>query len=155
VTLQTFGYYSPDMNICLFSPQAFFYGLEKHHGSFTISWAKVFLSLGMHTIPCHIDKESFLPLLTCFHDADKTTHMLNTNNNCVSDDTNPNLLPLKDNCLKFHYKLGHLGFQALQWLLSTGILGPLVVHCSCNDITPPKCQACLLCGQQCRPIGTN
>jgi hypothetical protein len=148
VTLRTFGYYSPDMTIRLFSPQAFFYGLEKHHGSFTISWAKVFLSLGKHTIPCYIDKESFLPLLMCFHDADKTAHLLNANHNCVSNDQNPNLSATQKQLLKFHYKLGHLGFQALQWLLSTGLLGPLGIRCSRNDVTPPKCQACLLGGQQ-------
>jgi hypothetical protein len=155
VTLRCFAYYNPQMEIRLFSPQAFFYGLCKHHGSFTISWAKIFLSLGKHTLPCHIDKESFLPYLTCFHDANKTMQHLSMNHGGITDDNNPNLTAPQCQLLKFHYKLGHLGYQSLQWLLSTGIFRPIGVRCSHNDVTPPKCQACLMGGQHRRPIPSN
>ena len=152
VTIRTFGYYNPDINVRLFSPQGFFSGLADHNCSFTVSWAKTFLQLGVHTLPCHIDQQSLMPLLTCFHDADATARSLNLHPSCVTDSSNDNLTAVQRHLLRFHYKLGHLGFQHLKWFLSGGILGPLGIRCSKSDVMSPLCQACLHGGQQRKPV---
>jgi hypothetical protein len=96
-----------------------------------------------------------MPLLACFHDVDKTSLSLATTAGCVSDDVNMNLTAMQQLLLQFHYKLGHLGFQHLKWFLSKGVFGPLGVCCSSTNADPPKCQACLNCGQQKTPIVNN
>ena len=89
-----------------------------------------------------------MPLLTCFHDADATARKLSLHPTCVSETTNDNLSAVQHHLLHFHYKLGHLGFQHLKWVLSGGMLGPIGMCCSKSDVLPPLCQACLHGGQQ-------
>ena len=98
VTIKMFGYYNPHMSVCLFSPQAYFHHQPQHNGSFTISWSKLFLTLDngkshngkpiKDVLPCFIDKHSFLPLLTCFHDADKVTLNLTSSAGCITNTEN-------------------------------------------------------------------
>ena len=155
VTIRTFGYYDPNISVRLFSPQSFFCGLPADMGSFTLKWAKAHMQLDNHVIPCHIDKETFMPLLTCFHDADATARHLSLHPACVSDSDNENLSAVQRHLLRFHFKLGHLGFQHLKWVLSGGILGPLGIRCSKSDVLSPLCQACLHGGQQRRPVSVK
>ena len=93
-----------------------------------------------------------MPLLTCFHDADATACMLSLHPTCVSESTNDNLSAVQCHLLHFHFKLGHLGFQHLKWVLSGGMLGPIGMHCSKSDVLPPLCQACIHGGQQRCPV---
>ena len=146
------------MQVRLFSPQAYFHHCPNHNGSFTISWSKLHLTLDngkVHNgkpikdiLPCFIDKHSFLPMLTCFHDADKVALNLSSDSGCITNNSN-NLSPLQTLLLHFHFKLGHIGFQHLQWLLNSGIFGPLGIQCSSKDVTPPKWQSCIQGGQHC------
>ena len=64
-------------------------------------------------------------------------------------------IKLQKNLKRFHDKLGHLGFQHLKWLLSTGVFGPLGIRCSQADVLLPKCQSCLHGGQHKSPTSGN
>ena len=87
VTVETPGHCNPDQAVRLFSPQAHFWLMPKKEGTFCMSWAKTFLYLpGMGKLPLAIDQTSFMPLLTCFHDANKVVKQMA--NSCVTDDTN-------------------------------------------------------------------
>ena len=124
ITIETFGYYNPNMNVRLFSPQAFFSNRPCKDGAFTISWSKLFLELdngkdGIKNVL--INKTSFMPLLTCFHDADAVALKLESG---ALTDTDYNLTATQCMLLRFYFKLGHLGFQHLQWFLCSGVFGP-------------------------------
>ena len=109
VTVETPGYCNPDQAVRLFSPQAHFWLMPKKEGLFCMSWAKTFLDLpGAGKLPLSIDQTSFMPLLTCFHDADKVVKKMA--NPCVTDDINPQLTKQAKTLLRMHFKLGCLGF---------------------------------------------
>ena len=94
-----------------------------------------------------------MPLLTCFHDADKAAATLIFKG--IPEVDSNNLTATQRQLLRFHFKLGHIGFQHLKWLLSSGLFGPLGIHCSHKDVQPPKCQACVQGGQQRKPTAGN
>ena len=152
VTIRTFGYYNPHQNIRLFSPQAFFYHLPTQQGAFTISWSKYFLHLQGDIIPCQICKHTFLPMLMRFHDVKWSVANLAVS---ASPVTTSNLTSFQQQLLRFHEKLGHIGFTHLKYLLSRNLMGPLGIRCSKSDVLPPQCHACLIGGQQRRPIAGN
>ena len=150
VTVRTVNLYDPNLHVRLFSPQSCFFGRKNQSGKFTISWSQVFLELYNgksypDVLPCFIDKDSFMPLLTCFHDADKAAASI-LHNGIVENDSK-NLTATQWLLLRFHFKLGHLGFTHLKWLLSSGLFGPQGIHCSNMDAPNSKCQACLQGGQ--------
>ena len=85
VTLRTPGYYNPHQSVRLFSPQAHFWLMPKKKGSLSVSWASSCLNLpNIGQLPLDIDKTSYMPLLTCFHDATKVINHLA--NPCVTDE---------------------------------------------------------------------
>ena len=155
VTVKTFAYYNPTQKVRLFSPQAHFAAKPQKEGYFNISWSKTFLLMDVHEVPCHIDQHSFMPLLTCFHDADATANSIANNVQNIIDADNNNRTTTQKNLKRFHDKLGHLGFQHLKWLLSTGVFGPLGIRCSQADVLLPKCQSCLHGGQHKSPTSGN
>ena len=101
-----------------------------------------------HEIPCHIDHHSFMPLLTCFHDADETAKSIANNVQDILDADNKTLTKPQKVFKKFHDKLGHVGFQHLKWILSRGLFGAIGIRCSQSDVVPPKCQSCIHGGQE-------
>ena len=140
VTIETFGYYNPDMAVRLFSPQAFFSRRPKKDGAFTISWSKLFLEFEngkdeKEILPCFIDRNSFMPLLTCFHDAGAVALNLSSETGCVTNNDG-NITATQRLLLRFHYKLGHLGFKHLQWFLNSGVLG--LIGKTCADPSTPQ-----------------
>ena len=155
LTIRTFGYYNPHQNVRLFGPQAYF-ALRADKGcEFRLSWAGTFLKLPEGTLPCIIDKHTYMPLLACFHDVDKTAMALAGPVVLVDSPSNTNLSASQKILLRFHCRLGHLGFGHLQWFLRQGIFGAIGVQCGSKDVTPPKCEACQMGGQQKRPIHGN
>jgi hypothetical protein len=158
------GFYDPNLHVRLFSPQAYFLSHPHHNGHFTISWSKAFLNLNNGVLKngkpvpdvllCIVDHKSRMSLLTCFHDVDKAAQMLQINNGIVDVDSD-NLTATQCQLLRFHYKLGHLGFRYLQWVLSSGLFGPLGMRCSNKDVPIPPCQACLQGSQQRKPTAGN
>jgi hypothetical protein len=164
VQIKCFGYFDPNLPVCLFSPQAYFQNRPNQEGMFQVKWSKTFLELDngkkvngkimKDTLPCIIDQVSSMPLLTCFHNVDEVAAKLGANNNIIDVDSD-NLTAMQRKLLHYHYKLGHLGFKYLKWVLASGLFGPLGMRCSKTDIPSPPCQACLQGGQQRNPIAGN
>ena len=74
---------------------------------------------------------------------------------CVTDDANQNLTRLQEMLLHYHYRLGHLGFQWVQWLEQQGWLvssGQAFGH---GRVLAPKCAACLYGHQHWTSIPTK
>ena len=104
-----------------------------------MSWANSCLHIPhCGKIPVHVDGTSFMPLLTCFNNADEVIEKLE--NVCVSDEVNPLLTKQQKMLLKLHYKLGHVGFKRLIWMLKKfGLFGIKGAMAANADI--PKCSS--------------
>ena len=78
--------------------------MTKQKGSFLLNWSSACLQApGLGNLPVMIDKTSFMPILICFHDVDKS--MKHLANPCVTDEINPMLSAKSKLLLKLHYKL--------------------------------------------------
>ena len=71
-------------------------------------------------------------------------------------DANHNLSDAEKELLRWHYRLGHVGFKRVQFLMRTGVLNTSEatkrLHTAACKIThPPKCAACLYGKQHRRP----
>ena len=65
-----------------------------------MSWAQTCLKLSNGSqLPLTIDKTTFMPLMTCFHDTDKAMESLV--NPCVTDELNPSSHPNRSYCQGF------------------------------------------------------
>jgi hypothetical protein len=71
---------------------------------------------------------------------------------CVTEEVNQNLTTKQKLALRFHFRLGHISFQHIQWLGRQGLLGPEGVKMGKDAITAPKCAACQFGKQGCTPI---
>ena len=154
INIETLGHYNPDQTVRLFSPQAHWAYVSKHKGSMLLSWAKTTLDIpGVCHIPCKINDATFMPLLVSFYNVDKVLNHL-MSNWCVTDEANPNLTPATKWLLKFHFKLGHLGFVHLKWFLGHfnifGAKGQLAIMAPV-----PKCSSCLEGGMKKLPTTGN
>ena len=89
--------------------------------------------------PLHPD--TGLPVLMAFPDVKKTSKKIAIMHNLITPD-NQNLTVLQKELLKWHYRLGHPGFQAVQWIGRSGVLGKLGERFGAQTVTPPKCEAC-------------
>ena len=74
---------------------------------------------------------------------------------CVTNKANQNLTPSQKELLRWHFRLGNIGFQHVQWLIRTGHLkvqgnSKAVANC---EIT--KCAACELGRGHCLPNKVN
>ena len=76
-------------------------------------------------------------------------------NNDIIDVDSDNLTVNQCQLLRFHYKLGQLGFHYLKWMLSSGLFGPIGMSYASKDVPNPPCQACLQGGQQRNPTSGN
>ena len=159
ITLKTPGYYNPHQKVRLFSPQAHFWFETGRKGAMFLSWTKTTLNLpNQGILPIQLDSTTFMPLLSCFHDCDKVIKELANpiTNPCVTDDNNPLLTRAQKELLKWHYKLNHVGFQHLHWLLRNfKIFGVTGVIGSGNDVITPLCSCCLTGGMQKLPTKGN
>ena len=59
----------------------------------------------------------------------------------VTDESNRNLTASQKELLKWHYRLGHVGFQWLQWLIRSGRVA-VGNKSAVSNCQPPKCAAC-------------
>ena len=92
-----------------------------------------------------------MPMLSCFHNVDDT--LLALANPCVTDEANPQLSARSKTLLKFHYHLGHIGFQHLRWLLKNFKLFGAKGYMAAEDATiTPCCSSCVTGGMQRQPI---
>ena len=70
---------------------------------------------------------------------------------CITDEANQNLTNNQKNMLQWHWKLGHVGFQQLQWIGRQGWLGYHGKKFGNATVAPPKYASCQFGKQECTP----
>lgn len=71
---------------------------------------------------------------------------------CVTDDSNPQLSRCQKLLLRFHYKLGHCGFQHLKVIIKQfKLFGAQGMMAADKDAEAPPCSSCISGGLQCLP----
>ena len=149
-----YGLYLPNMTCRLFSPQAYLSAYHAQHkrraGTFSVDFNNTkFLRADGKVVTIPYDKVTRLPILQAFHSAEGVAESLALN--CVTSEVNQNLTYLQKVLLQWHFKLGHVGFQNLQWIGRQGWIGKLAVKMGSTSVNPPKCAACLFGRQQRTP----
>ena len=139
------GYYMPDLKCRLFSPQAYALYRKEHLGDHdwtcTLNWAgSEFKFQDGNVVSIKNDDRLKLPIFRCFANATRTAESLALT--CVTDERNQNLTSLQKKLLQWHFKLGHVGFQNLQWIGRQGWLGPIGEKMGSATVDAPKCAAC-------------
>jgi hypothetical protein len=142
-TIQTDAYYMPHLKCRLISPQSYQQFMNCPNSEF---------SCKLHTcqfrwkddtvIDIPYDPLTFLPTIRAYKDAISTAISLGLSG-CVTEETNQNLSPKQKLLLRFHHKLGHIGFATIQWLGRQGWLGSTGVKMGHSNLPAPKCAACL------------
>ena len=61
---------------------------------------------------------------------------------CVTNKANQKLTPSHKELLRWHFRLGHIGFQHVQWLICTGRMKVQVNSKAVANCERPKCAAC-------------
>ena len=146
--IETEAYLIPDLHCRLFSPQAYFTELHKKggdihetaelrvkHHSATLVW-----SSGAE-LTVHYDNNTFLPRVCAYKNAVQTASALSLRGH-VEDETNQNLTSAQKLLLRWHFKMGHLGFATVQWLGRMGMLGEGGKKMAAANLQAPKCAAC-------------
>ena len=78
-----------------------------------------------------------MPMAPAFHNAKRPAYAL-AMRNYVTSDNNENLGIHYKLLIETHYKIGHIGFQRLQWLRRAGIFGLSDTRFGDFGIVPPK-----------------
>jgi hypothetical protein len=142
--VETDGLLVPTLACRLMSPQAYLIEQKKqgntqsrlvmdHNGT-----ALEFNNNTKATMP-H-DACTRLPKLRAYHDTMKTAESIALV--CITDERNQNLSSRAKSLLRWHFKLGHLGFQRLQWIGRQGWLGKAGEYFGLSSVQAPKCAAC-------------
>ena len=152
--IRTHGFYVPGMKFRLFSPQA--YMQEKGSACDEFSVKKDTATLvwrgGKSKLTVNYDVGTALPIFQAYRDIVGSAETLAANLS-VMDTLNQNLSHGQKDALKWHQRLGHIGFQWIQWLARNGFLGSAgnrMVSCEA-----PLCAACQLARAQKRPTGSK
>ena len=151
--LEGMCYYVPNLPVTLFSPQEYFHQKheEKLYGySMKLQWDKTTLELGPNvTVTIPHDESTRLPKLRCFANALETAESLAMG--YVIDEFNQNLTHLQKILLQLHWRMGHVGFQRLQWIGRHGWLGKVGERFGQSSVKAPKCAACQFGKQERNP----
>ena len=155
------AYLIPGLGCRLFSPQAYFRQQfhngqdpdEQCHLHVTHNKSVLVLSNESH-VSVYYDKMTHLPRLQAYSNALNSANALATVG-CVTDETNQNLTVQQKTLLKWHFRLGHLGFNTVQWLGRHGVLGKFGEKMGANRLHAPKCAACQYGKQGRTPIPTH
>ena len=135
--------YVPGLQCRLFSPQSY---LKEHQDN--TRWVKfthnkMFFQFSPNKlIKVPYDSVTCLPIITAFKDANEAAEKFALSA-WTTDSDNSNLTFLQKHLLKWHYRLGNLGFQHLQWICRQGWLGKSNVKIGKSNVIPPKCTSCL------------
>jgi hypothetical protein len=142
------------MQIRLLSPQAYMrdptstctsFNIEPHAA--TLSW-----NSGRHTLTIPYDDATTLPFMRTYRDPAKSAEAVAAQFS-VTDALNQNLGHGQKDLLKWHTRLGHLGFAWIKWLARSGFLGPLGSRM--NACEAPLCTSCQLGRAHKRPTGSK
>jgi hypothetical protein len=138
-TISLEAYYVPQGGRRLFSPQAV--DQQRKTGvTFSIDSEAGKLSLlnlqsrRTSNVTANLDKHTNLPLYSCMNARDLSQRRVKLNI-CIADKANQNLAASQKELMKWHFRLGHLNYTAVQMLLRGGYLGD-------TSLQHPKCSSC-------------
>ena len=77
------------------------------------------------------------------------------NDVCVTNESNQKLTPSEKELPRWHFRLGHIGFQHVQWLIRTRRLTVQGNSKAVANCERPKCAACEFWKGHCRPNKVN
>jgi hypothetical protein len=111
------------------------------------------------TVVAHVNPINNLPTTLTYNYGDtmEAAEGLSAVINVVNE-ANINLTSADKELLRWHHRLGHIGFKSVQFLMRTGVLShsaetPRSLHTTASKIIhPPKCAACQYGKQTCRPV---
>jgi hypothetical protein len=106
------------------------------------------------TITCALDTQTNLPILGVLSGPVTQTRLTELNL-CITDENNQNLSASQKELLRWHFRLGHLNFRAVQHLLRTGALGRTRLQTSAANCPHPKCSSCQYGKAHRRPTSTS
>jgi Reverse transcriptase (RNA-dependent DNA polymerase) len=140
LTLPIPAFYVPDCTQRLLSPQTIF--SENLQGSFTILSTCCQLQLRDHPIlTIAYDPVNSLPTSrgVCSSKILSTQASINL---CVTEERNQNLTEAQKEYLRWHFRLGHLHADVIQWILRHPSFRASQKCLAASRCTPPKCAAC-------------
>ncbi len=138
------AYYMPEIQVRLFSPQDWMNQNQDDKSEFRVKRRECKLALADgNTITFGMHQQTFLPVMSCFHDALGTAKSMALTNPTKDplDLTNKNLTGNQKMLKKGHDKLGHIGMQRVQWFGREGWLGR-VLPWSKSTTVCPQCPSC-------------
>ncbi|MGH3624340.1 MAG: hypothetical protein ACRDQ5_21565, partial [Sciscionella sp.] len=146
--IETEAFYVPEIPVRLVSPQSYMSG--KSACNFTIfdnysifTWENG----STMTLPYH--PRSRLPIAHGYSKEDTTEKIFA----CVTEENNQNLTAAQKVLLRWHFRLGHPGFEHVQWLARQRHLGgPAHAIANCER---PKCASCQYGSAHRRPVGRS
>ena len=148
--IEDWGYLMPALPCRLFSPQGYLRTLgavlddpDQSYLMLRHNRAELVLK-GGNRITVLYDPTTHLPILSVYSDVQKAASALKSFKGGVIDEDNQNLSTMQKELLKWHYRLGHLGMQHVQWLGRQGLLDNLGKRWGSTTVKAPKCAACLL-----------
>mgnify|MGYP003546497441 FL=1 len=156
-TVEMGAFYTPRGRSRLLSPQSYCQqlkaaGLEEPNGAwhpkFTVTWQDG------SQIAVAYAKANNLPMSMMYNEATvaRRTQELHL---CVTDASNQNLTEAQKELLRWHFRLGHLNFEAIQLVLRSGALatseGAKILHRAASKCAHPRCASCQFGKQKRRP----
>ena len=93
-----------------------------------------------------------LPMSAAFNKATLSSRTVELNL-CVTDETNQNLSESQKELLRWHFRLGHLNFAAVQQLLRSSALGSSSLQTAASKCEIPRCASCQFGKAKRRPTG--
>ena len=156
-TVEMGAFYTPRGRSRLLSPQSYCQqlkaaGLEEPNGAwhpkFTVTWQDG------RQIAVAYAKANNLPMSMMYNEATvaRRTQELHL---CVTDASNQNLTEAQKELLRWHFRLGHLNFEAIQLVLRSGALatseGAKILHRAASKCAHPRCASCQFGKQKRRP----
>ncbi|MGH7974178.1 MAG: hypothetical protein ACREBR_01535, partial [bacterium] len=147
--IETEGLYVPEMTTRLFSPQSYMrknnndrsYYMDRHDSKFTFKDG--------HAMALEYHERSMLPLARGFHEHE-VSNIAEEIHMCVNEDGNQNLTAHQKQLLKWHFRLGHTGFDHVKWLARKGFIPNGISACD-----SPKCASCQFGAAQRRTVGRH
>jgi hypothetical protein len=155
------AYLIPSLPCRLFSPQSYF--KQQHESnkdphencSMVVKHDKTLVTLANElVVTAYYDQQTYLPRIHAYKSALKSANIL-AMQGCVTEEINQNLTPQQKILLKWHFRLGHVGFATVQWLGRNGLLGPFGEKMGATRLAAPKCAACQFGKQGRTPIPTQ
>ena len=159
-TLTLPAYYVPKIRIRLLSTTS----LLQSYGNETIKVEADKLTLSgidgdpsRNPVVARVNPDNNLPTSEAYRHKD-TLHAADALNATITavNEMNFNLTEPEKELLRWHYRLGHMSFKKIQFLLRSGVLSRgdskrRLHQAACNIKMPPKCAACQYGKQHRRP----